>query len=76
MSGSLGMAVETICTPGAWMSTHVPLLEKSASLLEMSTAPTVNASGDLAGEIKQASPPNLPSFPAATTTNIPSSTAR
>jgi hypothetical protein len=37
------------------MSTQLPLLEKSASLLAISTAPTVNASGDLAGEKKQAS---------------------
>ena len=75
---SPGIERETISTPGAWISTQLPLLEKSASLLTRSTAPTVKASGDLAGEnvhelLRRS---NCPLFPAAATTKIPSATAR
>ena len=78
VGGRPGIERETIPTPGAWMSTQLPLLEKSASLLAMSTAPTVKASGDLAGEKRHALPriSISPSFPAAATTKIPSATAR
>mmetsp|Transcript_5690 Transcript_5690/g.11853 ORF Transcript_5690/g.11853 Transcript_5690/m.11853 type:complete len:233 (+) Transcript_5690:545-1243(+) len=63
---------DVIPSPGAKMSTHVPQLLKSARRSFSVLAPTVIASAADAGEVLQAF---WFSFPAATTTMIPASTA-
>ena len=55
------------------MSTHVPQLEKDARLSIKFVAPTVIALGALDGDEEHASALELP---AATTTEMPSATAR
>ena len=51
---------ETMFTPGANRSRHLPKLEKDARVSVMSLAPTVSALGVLAGETWQASALPLP----------------
>jgi hypothetical protein len=63
---------ETMPTPGAKMSRHVPKLEKDALASFVAVAPTVMASAAEAGEDPQA---YVFEFPAATTTTTPAATA-
>src|SRR2546425_917656 len=60
---------DVVFTPGAKISTHGPKLENDAMLSLMSVAPTVSASGALAGEVLQAS--GAPELPAATAYTTP-----
>src|SRR3989442_13676660 len=60
---------DVVFTPGAKMSTQGPKLENDAMLSLMSVAPTVSASGALAGEVLQAS--GAPELPAATAYTTP-----
>ena len=65
--------VDVMSTPGANMSTQEPKLENAARVSVRSVAPTLTTPNADAGEPKHAS---RSSFPAATATKIPSSTAR
>lgn len=62
------LELDTMLTPGAMISAHVPKLEKDARASLMSEAMTVIADGARAGDPLHAF---LLSFPAATTTTIP-----
>ena len=66
---SLDQVDDVMPTPGAKMSRQVPQLENDARTSAESTAPTVMASGALAGDMLHASAFRLP---AATTNTIPS----
>lgn len=59
--------VDFMLTPGATRSNSLPLLEESAILPFLSTEPTAMTFDAQAGEVN----PEVPEFPAETTTIIP-----